>query len=64
MTRPFVRLILALTALLGLSMAQADPPPGYDFTDFNTGLARARPEGKPIFLYFGRCFVDSVSVSY
>ena len=52
MTRPFVRLILALTALLGLSMAQADPPPGYDFTDFNTGLARA--EGKPIFLYFGR----------
>lgn len=54
MTHSFVRLILALAALLGMSAARADPPPGYDFTDFDTGLVRARAEGKPIFLYFGR----------
>lgn len=34
--------------------AWADPPPGYRFVDYNTGLASARASGKPIFLYFGR----------
>ena len=46
-------ILLAMTALVGLS-AWADPPKDYDFVDFNTGLARAQAEGKPIFLYFGR----------
>ncbi|HNQ05329.1 MAG TPA: DUF255 domain-containing protein [Thiobacillaceae bacterium] len=54
MTALFLRPILALATLLGVSVVLADPPPGYDFTDFNTGLARAKAEGKPIFLYFGR----------
>ncbi len=56
MTRPFVRPLLGLLTLMGLAvgLASADPPPGYDFVDFNTGLARAKAEGKPIFLYFGR----------
>lgn len=55
MIRPSFRLLLGLFALgLTISVARADPPPGYDFVDFNTGLARAKAEGKPIFLYFGR----------
>jgi len=51
MTRSFVRLILAFAALLGTAVTRATPPPGYDFTGFNIGLARAKAEGKPIFLY-------------
>jgi thioredoxin-related protein len=39
---------------LAIGLASADPPAGYDFVDFNTGLARAKAEGKPVFLYFGR----------
>ena len=56
MTHLFVRLTLGpiILLLLGLTLARADPPSGYDFTDFNTGLTRAKAEGKPIFLYFGR----------
>lgn len=56
MTRSPARFFIGLIALLGLAVgvARADPPAGYDFTDFNTGLARAKSEGKPIFLYFGR----------
>jgi thioredoxin-related protein len=46
-------LLLALLLLIATA-AQADPPAGYAFTDFNAGLARAKAEGKPIFLYFGR----------
>lgn len=42
-----------LLAALSLPVL-ADPPQGYPFVDFNSGLARARAEGKPIFLYFGR----------
>lgn len=48
-----IRLLAGLLAL-ATSLALADPPPGYDFSDFNSGLARARAENKPIFLYFGR----------
>ena len=54
MTSPLVRLALGGLLLLGLKAAWADPPSGYDFVDFNAGLARAQAEGKPIFLYFGR----------
>jgi len=43
-----------LLLLLTLGTARADPPSGYDFTDFNSGLARAKAENKPVFLYFGR----------
>jgi thioredoxin-related protein len=43
-------ILMGLTA----SVARADPPAGYDFVDFNAGLARAKTEAKPIFLYFGR----------
>jgi len=44
-----------LVLLLGVaSPAWADPPAGYDFVDFNTGLTRAKDQNKPIFLYFGR----------
>lgn len=42
--------VLALCA----TMAWADPPQGYPFVDYNTGLAAAKQSGKPIFLYFGR----------
>jgi thioredoxin-related protein len=47
-------LILALLTLLLAVGVRADPPTDYDFVDFNTGLARAKAENKPILLYFGR----------
>ena len=46
--------IFILCALFTLSPALADPPEGYAFTDYDTGLAKARAEAKPILLYFGR----------
>jgi len=46
-------LLLGLLMLVA-SAAWADPPPGYDFVEFNAGVARAKAENKPIFLYFGR----------
>lgn len=52
MPRPLLR-ALALCAAL-VPPAWADPPAGYGFTDFDTGLRRARAEDKPILLYFGR----------
>ena len=45
--------ILALATAL-VTAARADPPPGYAFGDYDSGLARARAEDKPVFLYFGR----------
>jgi thioredoxin-related protein len=49
------RCLLALILLiLPFGAVLADPPSGYDYVDFNTGLARAKADGKPIFLYFGR----------
>lgn len=50
---PMLRGMIALLALLALP-AWADPPPGYAFLGYDQGLARARAEGKPVFLYFGR----------
>lgn len=51
-----LRKLRALLAMLCLAAATAwaDPPAGYPFVDFDTGLAAARASGKPIFLYFGR----------
>jgi thioredoxin-related protein len=49
----FVRLLMAASCLW-LTAALADPPPGYPFVSFDTGLKAARASGKPIFLYFGR----------
>lgn len=51
-----LRKLRALLAMLCLAAttAWADPPAGYPFVDFDTGLAAARASGKPIFLYFGR----------
>lgn len=54
MTRSLARLILTCIALLGATGVRADPPPGYAFMDFNSGVTRAKATGKPIFLYFGR----------
>lgn len=47
------RLMLGLLLLLS-SAVHAEAPEGYAFVDFNSGLARAKAENKPIFLYFGR----------
>lgn len=49
-----MRALLVLLALAFATLVRADPPAGYDFVDFNAGLARAKAENKPIFLYFGR----------
>jgi thioredoxin-related protein len=46
--------VLSWLALSLPAAALADPPSGYDFTDFNSGLARAQAEQKPVFVYFGR----------
>ncbi len=48
-----VCLLLALT-LPGLAPAHADAPPDYPFVGHDAGMARAKAEGKPILLYFGR----------
>ena len=45
---------LMAVCCLWASAALADPPPGYPFVNFDTGLKAARASGKPIFLYFGR----------
>lgn len=52
MLRDVILILFAL--LLGASSALADPPAGYDFTEFSAGLARARTENKPVLVYFGR----------
>ncbi len=46
-------LLLSLAFLMPADLP-ADPPSGYDFTDFNTGIARAKAENKPALVYFGR----------
>jgi len=43
-----------LAVVLFWPVARAEPPEGYPFTNFDSGLARARAENRPIFLYFGR----------
>ncbi|NWG87369.1 MAG: thioredoxin family protein [Hydrogenophilaceae bacterium] len=54
-----IRILLRQLAALivGLSLgcaALADPPEGYPFVDYDSGLAQAKAENKPILLYFGR----------
>jgi thioredoxin-related protein len=48
------QLVTLLAGLLIGFAAWADPPEGYAFVDYDSGLARARAENKPILLYFGR----------
>jgi thioredoxin-related protein len=36
------------------ALALANPPDGYPFLGYDQGLAKAKAENKPIFLYFGR----------
>ena len=48
------RTCLLVAAWLWTGSALADPPEGYPFVGFDTGLKAARASGKPIFLYFGR----------
>jgi thioredoxin-related protein len=44
---------LLLLALLSLPVS-ADPPFGYPFVSYDEGLAQAKQNGRPVFLYFGR----------
>jgi len=51
------RLFPATILLFSLTLAsavQADPPPGYPFQGYDSGLAQAKAQDKPILLYFGR----------
>lgn len=48
------RLLMFIALMFAATLTRADPPSGYPFVDYNTGLAAARANGKPIFLYFGR----------
>lgn len=36
------------------SVAEAEPPDGYPFVSYDAGLAQARQDGRPVFLYLGR----------
>ena len=49
-----LRSVLSAILLVLATAAQADPPPGYPFGDHDSGMKRAKQEGKPILLYFGR----------
>lgn len=51
---PILALSLAFVTVVLTTTVRADPPPGYDFSGYDAGLARARAEDKPVFLYFGR----------
>jgi thioredoxin-related protein len=44
---------LLLLALFSLPTF-ADPPDGYAFVSYDEGLAQAKQNGRPLFLYFGR----------
>ena len=52
MSKPAVHLLL-LFALLSAPVL-ADPPSGYPFVSYDAGLAQARQNGRPVFLYYGR----------
>ena len=43
-------LLLAMISALAL----ADPPAGYAFVSYDEGLAQAKQNGRPLFVYFGR----------
>lgn len=48
--------VLCAVVMLGLGAGpvSAEPPEGYPFLSYDAGLAQARQQDKPIFLYFGR----------
>ncbi len=46
--------LLLAASCMWTTVALADPPRGYSFVDFDTGIKAARASGKPVFLYFGR----------
>lgn len=48
------RLGFLLLALCCAPVASADPPEGYPFLAYDEGMAQARKQDKPVFLYFGR----------
>lgn len=48
-------MVLIVGIFLGVvSMAYADPPPGYPFVRYDEGLREAQAQNKKIFLYYGR----------
>lgn len=49
-----MRALLALWLAAASGAANADPPEGYPFLSFDSGLLQARREGRPVFVYFGR----------
>ena len=48
--------IIGWIVVLGVwsSLANAEPPDGYPFMNYDAGLAQARQDGRPVFLYLGR----------
>lgn len=46
--------LLLAASCMWTTAVLADPPRGYSFVDFDTGIKAARASGKPVFLYFGR----------
>jgi thioredoxin-related protein len=48
--------VVGWTVVLGMwsSMGHAEPPDGYPFMRYDAGLAQARHDGRPVFLYLGR----------
>jgi thioredoxin-related protein len=47
-------LIILLGLMLGMPLAQAEPPDGYPFLAYDEAMQQARQQGKPLFVYFGR----------
>ena len=48
------RALLLCTLFLAAPPCLADAPENYPFISYDEGLRRAKAEGKPLFLYFGR----------
>lgn len=53
---PVRRWQVGCALLLGMlsTLAHAEPPDGYPFMSYDAGLAQARHDGRPVFLYLGR----------
>jgi len=49
-----LRRCLAVLLLFTMFQLHAEPPSGYPFVDYDTGLSSAAASGKPVFIYFGR----------
>lgn len=54
MLHRFIAVLASALLLLAAPLAMADPPQDYPFVRYDEGLAQARAQDKPIFLYFGR----------